>query len=240
MKITIAHMYPDLLNLYGDTGNITAFLYRLKKRGIESEVIEYSLSDEVDFENTDIFFVGGGSDRELRIVCEKMREYKDKIISYAENGGCILAVCGGFQILGKSYNLKDEVIEGIGLLDITAGYCDDRLIGDVVIESDVTGGKIVGFENHAGRMNLNNHKPLGKVLYGNGNDGKSGFEGVIYKNVIGSYLHGPLLPKNPALTDYILQKAIEKRYGSYSLEKLDDTLEEQAHDYIVKKLTINK
>lgn len=237
MKITIAHLYPDLLNLYGDNGNITALTYRLQKRGIEAEVKEYGLGDEIDFDNTDIVFIGGGSDKELRTVCTRMCEYKDKLISYAENGGCILAVCGGYQLLGKYYMLRDEKINGTGLLDICAQYSEERLIGDVVLKSELLGTTIVGFENHAGRMDTGTYTPLGKVLTGHGNDSESGNEGVIYKNVIGSYLHGPLLPKNPVLTDYILSKAIEKRYGKTKLAPLDDEIENLAHKYIVERFT---
>lgn len=236
MKITIAHLYPDLLNLYGDNGNITALTYRLKMRGIEAEVMEYGIADTIDFENTDIVFIGGGSDKELAVVCKRMCEYKEDLKTFAENGGCILAVCGGFEILGNYYILENEKIEATGILDIYAEHSSERLIGDVVIESEITGGTIVGFENHAGRMNTGNLKPLGKVIHGKGNDGKSGYEGVVYKNIIASYLHGPLLPKNPRLTDHIISKAIENRYGSVNLRELDDTLENLAHNYIVDKL----
>ncbi len=235
MKIAIAHLYPDLLNLYGDNGNITALTYRLEKRGIDSEVIEYGIDDEINFENTDIIFIGGGSDRELKIVCKRMCEYKSKLKEYAENGGCILAVCGGFQILGNYYMLGNEKIEGTGVLDIHAEHSAERLIGDVIIESKLIGTKIVGFENHAGRMHIGSLEPLGKVIHGNGNGSKDGFEGAVYKNVVASYLHGPLLPKNPKLTDFIISKAIEKRYGKFELPELDDTLENMAHDYIVDK-----
>jgi len=237
MKIKIAHLYPDLLNLYGDNGNITALTYRMQRRGIDSEVIEYKINDEIDFENTDIVFIGGGSDRELKMVCQKMCTFKNRLIEYAENGGCILAVCGGFQILGNYYMLGNEKIEGTGVLDIHADHSSERLIGDILIESELTGSTVVGFENHAGRMDIGSYAPLGRVISGHGNNGESGFEGVVYKNIIASYLHGPLLPKNPKLTDHIIAKAIEKRYGKAELAPLDDTLEMLAHQYIVNKLS---
>ena len=238
MKITIAHLYPDLLNLYGDNGNITALTYRLSKRGIEADVIEYGIEDRIDFENSDIIFIGGGSDSELKTVCSKMCEYKADLKTYAENGGCILAVCGGFQILGNYYMLGNEKIEATGVLNIHADHNPTRLIGDIVTESELIGTKIVGFENHAGRMDIGTHTPIGKVIAGYGNNSESGYEGVVYKNVIASYMHGPLLPKNPLLTDYIISKAIENRYGSFELAPLDDTLENLAHDYIVDKFYV--
>ena len=235
MKITIAHLYPDLLNLYGDTGNITALLYRMKKRGIEVDIKEISAGEKPDFESVDIVFVGGGSDKKNKIVCENMKSYADKLKAYVENGGTVLAVCGGFQIMGKSYKLGDETIDALGIVDITADCSAERLIGDVVLKSDILNTEIVGFENHSGLMDIGTYTPLGKVVAGYGNDGKSGYEGIVYKNLIGTYLHGPLLPKNPILADYIISGAIKKRYGSCELEKLDDTLEIEAHDYIVKR-----
>lgn len=239
MKITIAHLYPDLLNLYGDNGNITALTYRLRKRGIEAKVIEYGIDDEIDFDSSDIIFIGGGSDRELKVVCRRMYEYKERLREYAEKGGCILAVCGGFQILGNYYMLGSEKIEATGVLDIHADHNPERLIGDVIIESELIGSTIVGFENHAGRMHIGRHTPLGRVLAGNGNNSEDKTEGVVYKNVVASYMHGPLLPKNPLLTDHIISKAMENRYGSAKLSPLDDTLENQAHKYIADRL-LNK
>lgn len=235
MKITIAHLYPDLLNLYGDTGNITALRYRLEKRGIEAQVNEYAIDSKIDFENTDILFIGGGSDKEMKIVCEHMRQYRSELKEYVENGGCLLAVCGGFQLLGSFYMQGEEKIPALEVLDIRANYSPDRLIGDVVIQSELIGSTIVGFENHSGLMNIGKYSPLGKVIYGHGNNSSDGYEGLSYKNTIASYLHGPLLPKNPRLTDYIISKAIEKRYGSCDLSAIDDSIENMAHDYIVKR-----
>lgn len=235
MKITVAHLYPDLLNLYGDTGNITALAYRMQKRGIEANVIEYGIDDEIDFNAADILFLGGGSDKEMRIVCSRMREYRDKLKAYVEDDGCVLAVCGGYQLLGTSYMLGDETVPALEVLSISSAYSPDRLIGDIILQSDLLGTEIVGFENHNGLMDIGDYAPLGKVICGHGNNGQSGYEGVIYKNTIGTYLHGPLLPKNPALTDYIISKSIEKRYGLQTLAELDDKVENLAHDYIVNK-----
>lgn len=235
MEITIAHLYPELLNLYGDKGNIITLKRRLELRGITAHVKEYGLNDEIDFENTDIIFIGGGSDREQLLVCKRLCEFKDKIIAYAENGGVTVAVCGGYQLLGKYYKLNNDTVQGIGLLDIYTEQEKGRLIGNIVLESPLINGTIVGFENHGGRTYIGNHTPLGKVLAGYGNNEKEHAEGVIYKNVIATYLHGPLLPKNPKLADYILSCALKNKYSDATLTPLDDTLENAAHEYIVNK-----
>lgn len=235
MEITIAHLYPDLLNLYGDRGNIITLERRLKARGITANTVSYELSDKIDFSGTDIVFVGGGSDREQQLVCGRMCEMKNELKSYAEDGGTIVAVCGGYQLLGDYYQLENEKIPGTGLLDIYTEQGKGRLIGNVVLESEYVSSTIVGFENHGGRTYIGSHTPLGKVLYGNGNDDKSGYEGVVYKNVVATYLHGPLLPKNPILADKILKNAVERKYGSADFDDIDDTLETKAHEYIVNR-----
>lgn len=239
MEITIAHLYPDLLNLYGDRGNIITLKRRLEARGITAKVNQYELNDKIDFENTDIIFIGGGSDREQLLVCKKLCEIKDDIKAFAEDNGIILAVCGGYQLLGNYYKLDNETIEGIGLLDICTEQGKGRLIGNIILESELTGGTIVGFENHGGRTFTGNHTVLGKVLYGSGNNDSDGLEGVVYKNVIATYLHGPLLPKNPALADCIIKRAVERKYGSVELEPLDDSAENEAHNYIIKRFLKN-
>lgn len=237
MEISIAHLYPDLLNLYGDRGNIITLKRRLESRGISAKITEYELNGKIDFLNTDIIFIGGGSDREQLLVCKRLCEMKNDIRSYAEDGGSILAVCGGYQLLGNYYKMNDEKIEGIGLLDIYTEQGKGRLIGNIVLESELTGSTVVGFENHGGRTYIGNHTPLGKVVYGHGNIDDKGYEGVVYKNVIATYLHGPLLPKNPKLADYILKCALDKKYGKSELCGLDDTEENMAHDYIVKRFS---
>jgi hypothetical protein len=237
MKIKIMHLYPDLLNLYGDRGNIECLKRRLLWRGIDAEVVSYTC-DDTDFSlsDTDIVFLGGGSDREQKIVCSRLLEHKSELCEFAENGGTLIAVCGGYQLLGKYYKLEDETIEGLGLLDIYTEQGKGRLISNIVLESDFLSHKIVGFENHGGRTYIGSHKPLGKVLYGNGNADNAGAEGVVYKNVVATYLHGPLLPKNPELCDYILTNALKHKYSDFKgLEKLDDSLENTANEYIVKR-----
>ncbi|MBQ7902022.1 MAG: glutamine amidotransferase, partial [Clostridia bacterium] len=171
MKITIAHLYPDLLNLYGDKGNIITLQHRMEQRGIETQVKQYELNDDIDFENTDILFLGGGSDREQQLVCERLRQFKKQIKQYAEDNGCILAVCGGYQLLGNYYKLMDETIPGIELLDIYTEQKEGRLIGNIVLESELINSTIVGFENHGGRTYIGSHTPLGKAVYGSGNNG---------------------------------------------------------------------
>ena len=235
MKIKIMHLFPDLLNLYGDKGNIECMRKRLEWRGIECEVTEFTSDNtSLDLSDVDIVFLGGGSDREQKIVCSALMEYKDTIKEYAENNGSIIALCGGFHLLGKSCKLGDEAFEALGVLDVSTEQGSDRLISDVVLESELIGERaIIGFENHSERVNINSHKPLGKVLYGNGNDGKSGVEGVVYKNVIASNLHGPLFPKNPALCDYVLTNALKKKYSDFTeLSALDDTMENKANEYM--------
>ena len=179
MKLKIVHMYPDLLNLYGDKGNITAICKRLEWRGIASEVQCIELNDAVDFSDVDIVFLGGGSDREQIIVCKKLLEHKNAISDYVENKGVLFAVCGGYQLLGKYYKLENDTIEGLGIMDFYTEQESKRLIGKVVLESSITGGMITGFENHGGRT-ISDLPPLGKVLYGHGNNGKDKKEGSVF------------------------------------------------------------
>ncbi len=235
MKIKIAHIYPELLNLYGDNGNIASLTKRCEWRNIDVEVQKYSLNDDIDFDNIDILFIGGGSDKEQKIVCESLRKYSERIREYVENNGVLIAFCGGFEILGNYYKIKDETVQALGLIDMFTEYSDVRLIDDVIIQTDILDRPIVGFENHGGRVYINNNTPFGKVIYGNGNNGTDGFEGVIYKNVIGTYLHGPLLPKNPHLCDYIIKKALQNKYGDVELQELDDRIEFAANDYVVNR-----
>ena len=232
-KITIGHLYPDLLNLYGDRGNIACMMQRCIWRGIEAETKEFNLGDKIDFSEVDIVLLGGGSDREQMIVCQKLQEIQSDFKEYVEDGGVVIAVCGGYQLLGKYYKTEEGVIQGLDLVDLYTEQGEGRLIDNIVLQSDLVSMPVVGFENHGGRTCINNNKPLGKVLYGSGNDGKSGYEGVVYKNVIGTYLHGPLLPKNPQLADWLILHALQKKYGEQTeLTPLDDSQEKEANDYI--------
>lgn len=232
MSITIGHLYPDLLNLYGDRGNIACLIQRCKWRGIEASAVEINTDDEVDFSKFDIVLLGGGSDREQRIVCQNLLKIREDFQNYVENDGVVIAVCGGYQLLGRYYKTDDGLIKGLGLVDMYTEQGEDRLIENIVLQSELCDMPVVGFENHGGRTYINDNKPFGKVLYGHGNDGESGYEGIVYKNVIGTYLHGPLLPKNPQISDWLIQKALERKYGEVELKQLDDTLEKEANEYI--------
>lgn len=235
-KITIGHLYPDLLNLYGDRGNIQCMMKRCQWRGIEAETIEYSLEDEIDFSDLDIVLLGGGSDREQMIVCRRLQAIRESFQKYVEDYGVVIAVCGGYQLLGHYYQTDQGRIEGLHLVDLYTEQKPGRLIDNIVLKSDLFEMPVVGFENHGGRTNIGKNRPFGKVLYGSGNDGESGYEGVIYKNVIGTYLHGPLLPKNPQVCDYLITKALERKYGEkISLSLLEDREEKEANSYIVKR-----
>lgn len=231
-EITIGHLYPDLLNLYGDRGNIACLMKRCQWRGIEAETIEFELGDTIDFTKLDIVLLGGGSDREQRIVCQKLQGIQTDFKEYVEDGGVVIAVCGGYQLLGKYYQTEEGMIEGLHLVDLYTEQEEGRLIDNIVLKSGLFDMPVVGFENHGGRTYINDNKPFGKVLCGAGNDGKSGYEGVVYKNVIGTYLHGPLLPKNPQVCDWLIARALERKYGDGVLEPLDDSQELEANQYI--------
>ena len=241
MKITIGHLYPDLLNLYGDRGNIQCLMKRCLWRGIEAETIAYELDDRIDFSKLDIVLLGGGSDREQMLVCEKLKEIQKDFKAYVEDNGVVIAICGGYQLLGNYYKTDQGMIEGLKLVDMSTEQGKGRLIGNIVMQSDLFDMPIVGFENHGGRTTIGNNKSLGKVLSGYGNDGQSGEEGVVYKNVIGTYLNGPLLPKNPQLADLLISRALEKKYGKkIELEKLDDSEEQEANSYIFHRFVKNE
>ncbi|HHX24554.1 MAG TPA: glutamine amidotransferase [Thermoanaerobacterales bacterium] len=238
-NLTIGHLFPDLLNLYGDKGNIESLKKRANWRGIDVQVKEYDLSSEIYFDELDIVFIGAGSVREQLIVCEKLKQIETDLHTYVDNNGVLLAICSGYQLLGRYYKLQNETVTGLGILDIYTETGNSRLIGNVIIETNICGQKtkIVGFENHNGKTYINNHKPLGIVKYGNGNNGNDGLEGVMYKNVIGTYLHGPILPKNPLLADYLLETALRKAYPDtfIKLPELDDSLELKAREYIINR-----
>lgn len=236
MKLTIGHLYPDLLNLYGDRGNIQCLKMRLIWRGIEAEVREFRLGDTIDFAHLDVVLLGGGSDREQMIVCRRLQEIRKSFHDYVEDGGVTLAVCGGYQLLGHYYSTPEGKMEGLSLCDLYTEQGSPRLISNIVIRSDLLPYPIAGFENHGGRTYLGSEmQPLGDVLFGCGNNGEDGHEGVLWKNVAGTYLHGPLLPKNPHLCDLLLSRALERRFGDGTLEPLDDTQEREANDYIVRR-----
>ena len=236
MEINIYHMYPDLLNLYGDIGNVTCLKKRCEWRGIDVNVVDFSLSNERNINEADIFFMGGGSDRGQSIVYSHFLKYKKGVSNAIEDGSVFLAICGGYQLLGESYiDAEGLEIPGIGVFDYNTKSEEGRLIGNVIIENKqgLEPKTIVGFENHGGRT-YHDYDALGSVIAGNGNNGKDGLEGMIYKNCIGTYLHGPILPKNPHLADHIILSALKRRYDVKKLEKLDDYREYEAHNRVLE------
>ena len=240
MDIKIVHLYPDLLNLYGDRGNIQCMVMRCRWRGIDASVREYRLTDTVRFDDADIVLLGGGSDREQQIVCTKLQSIRSEMAAYVEDGGSVIAVCGGYQLLGHYYDTPDGRMDGLSLVDLYTEQGSPRLISNVVLKSEDFPYEIVGFENHGGRTYIGSNHPFGQVSYGYGNNGQDHTEGVMYKNVIGTYLHGPLLPKNPHVCDRLISTALERKYGKGELEELDDSMERAANRYIVERFAAEK
>ncbi|SKA83867.1 hypothetical protein SAMN05428976_10670 [Clostridium sp. USBA 49] len=238
MEINICHLYPDLLNVYGDLGNILILKYRLVQRGIQVNISNISIGDDFDPNKFDIVFFGGGQDYEQSIVSKDLMDKKASSISkYIESSKVFLSICGGYQLLGKYYTTpKGEKLQGLGILDIYTEGSNKRFIGNTVIYNEEFNETYVGFENHSGKTYIGNLKPLGKVIAGYGNNGEDGFEGCIYKNTFCTYFHGPLLSKNPELADRLIIKALEKKYGSgLILEDLDDNFEIKAKEFIVNR-----
>lgn len=238
-QITICHLYPELLNLYGDTGNITALVKRCQWRNIQVNVVKYNVGDHIKFTDIDIFFIGGGADSEQGIASSDMSKIKPYLQQAIEECKVLLAICGGYQLLGKYYHTRQGPIEGLGILDLHTESGDKRLVGNIVVK--MTAEKpyfLVGFENHTGRTFLHGLKPLGYVVSGHGNNGIDRTEGVRYKNVFGTYLHGPILPKNPVLCDELIQIALKNKYGVENISELDDSMEEMARRHILKSLHI--
>lgn len=238
--LTIVHLFPELLNLYGDGGNVIALTRRLQWRGLPVEVREVGMGDAMDFSQADIVFIGGGADREQMIVKDAMVARKSELSAYVADGGVLLAVCGGYQFLGHSYAMDDVVVEGLGVIDMETVRGEGRLIGNAAIQSDICDAPIVGFENHGGRTTLGpDAKPLGRVLGKTfGNNGEDGFEGVHQGNLIGTYLHGPLLPKNPQVADYLIARAFDRRGDALELAPLDDAIELEANRVMAERLNV--
>lgn len=235
MKLTIGHLYPNLLNLYGDRGNAKCLQRRLQWRGIEGDVVMLS-GNRIDFRKVDVLLLGGGSDREQEIACGYLKKVAGELREYVESGGVLLAVCGGYQLLGNYYRTAKTVIEGLGILDIHTEWKPERLVGDVILDSPAFRSPVVGFENHGGRTYIGEYEPLGRVRQGHGNTDEGEWEGILYKNVCATYLHGPLLPKNPEVCDYLLERALKRKYGNETrLWALPDELEHMANEYMVKR-----
>ncbi len=244
MKFTVGWLYPDLMNIYGDRGNILTLLRRAEWHGFEAGVVELQRGPAGEqMRDVDVFFFGGGQDREQALIYDDLREHKQEHLKAAvENGAQVLAVCGGYQLLGHYYQTADgERFDGIGLLDVTTKAGKKRFIGDVVVQASealhLAPGTLVGFENHSGRTYLGpDARPLGKVLQGHGNNGADRTEGAVQGGMIGTYLHGSLLPKNPHLADHLIANAIRRRDERASeLSHLDDSEELAAHGWILQR-----
>ena len=229
--LRVCALYPDLMNIYADRGNLLVLERRCAWRGIGFDVRAAGLGDAVDPDAHDLFYLGGGQDRDQRLCAfDLVQTKRDALHAAAARGALVLGVCGGFQLLGHAYALGDEEIPGLGLVDLhTVRGAGERLIGNVAIEVELEPGArrvLAGFENHGGRTHLGaGERPLGRILRGHGNTGASGAEGVRRGSVIGTYLHGPLLPKNVWFADWLIATAT----GTRDLAPLDDTLEEAAH-----------
>ena len=237
LEISIAHLYPKHLNLYGDMGNIITLIKRCEWRGIN---VVY---DKIDFNDKlashDLYFIGGGQDKQQQEVAGELYKNKEFFLKERDSGAVFLGICGGYQLFGHYYQPFDgEKLKGISLIDAYTVAGKKRFIGNVTVKTDfLYPDTLVGFENHSGLTYLQGDcKPLGTVVTGNGNNGVDRTEGVRYKNVFGTYLHGSLLPKNPHFADYLIELALKKHYGrDFSLQKLDDTIEIKTHESLVGK-----
>lgn len=233
--LRLCHLYPGQMNIYADRGNIAVLARRLEWRGMRLEVTEAGLGERIEPRAHDLYYLGGGQDRDQRVVAEDLVATKGEALREAVAGGAAaLCVCGGFQLAGHGYTGTDGTrMPGVGILDLDTVAGPTRLIGNLVIEAELDGERrrVVGFENHAGRTRLGpGCRPLGRVVRGHGNNGEDGAEGGVAGRVIGTYLHGPLLPKNPWLADRIIAWALAHRLGEPpELPPLDDALEEAAH-----------
>ncbi|MCR5664050.1 MAG: glutamine amidotransferase [Oscillospiraceae bacterium] len=235
MELTLCHLYPDVLNLYGDGGNIITLTRRLRWRGIDVKLERLPIGSPVSLTGADLVFIGGGQDFEQEVLLEDLHRGRDREIRAAvEDGVPFLTICGGYQMLGAYYETFDGVrCDFIGALDLYTVGAKERMIGNYKFRCtpEAGGSVIVGFENHSGKTRLGaGVRPLGRVLSGYGNNGEDGTEGAHYKNVFGSYSHGPMLPKNPEFADLLLRTALERKYGRAELAPLDDRAELAAHD----------
>ena len=241
MELKICHLYPDVLNLYGDGGNIVCMKKRLEWRGIDVSVTKMPIGSSGSLGGFDLFFIGGGQDFEQEVLLNDLHKGKAASLKAAvEDGKTFLAICGGYQMMGNYYQTHDGThFDFIGAVDYYTVGTDVRMTGDYKFKCEpVSGGStVVGFENHSGKTYLGaGVEPLGRVLAGCGNNGEDGTEGVRYKNLFGTYSHGPLLPKNPELCDVILLSALERKYGRAELSALDDSAELAAHDVMCGRI----
>ena len=239
MELKICHLYPDVLNLYGDRGNVICMEKRLQWRGIDVVTTGISIGQPLKASQYDLLFIGGGQDFEQEVLLPDLASGKTAELKAAvEDGVPVLAICGGYQMLGSYYKTWDgHQCDFTGILDLYTEGARERMIGNYMFACDELGVNVVGFENHSGKTYLGSSvKPMGRVLSGFGNNGQDKTEGARYKNVFATYSHGCLLPKNPVLADFILKTALERKYGTAELEPLDDVFENQAHSYMENRL----
>ena len=235
--VNIYHLFPSLLNLHGDKGNIAVLSKRCAWRGIDANVVDAESVSEISFDNADIVLLGGGGKNEVFNVLQSLLPIADRIRKYIENGGILLAVCEGYHMLGECFNIADETTAGLGILDIATVAGERRLAENLIIKTTIASQSVtlVGFENHIGYTDIREHTPFGKVVYGYGNNASSGHEGVWHKNLIGTNMHGPLLPKSPELCDHMLLTALTKKYGQIferGLMPLGDKIEFEARRFV--------
>lgn len=240
MNLKILWMYHNLMDLYGDKGNTEVLRVRAEKRGIQTTIDTCTIGQEVNVSEYDLFFLGGGADKEQNLIFEDLLSRKENIREAMQNNTAFLLICGGYQLFGKYYKDQDgSIVEGLGFFDYytEASNRNERCIGNIAVETTMDGEtfEVIGFENHGGQTK-NVSTPFAKVLKGYGNTISDGQEGFMNNQVLATYMHGPLLPKNPKIADKIIQRAIRKRYGQVTLEPLDDTLEYKAQEVMLKRL----
>lgn len=238
MELKICHLYPDVLNLYGDRGNVLCMKKRLLWRGVDYSVTGLPIGENLPLSGFDLFFIGGGQDFEQEVLLRDLGNRKAaELKAAAEDGIPFLCVCGGYQLMGHYYETAKGVrCDYLGVMDLYTVGAETRMIGNFAF--DFEGTPVVGFENHSGRTFLGaDAAPLGKVISGFGNNGADGTEGARYKNVFGTYSHGPALPKNPVFCDYILETALRRKYGEAELTPISDMAENEAHNTMLKRIT---
>lgn len=244
MELRILWMYNNLMDLYGDKGNIEVLKERCRKREISCIVDTCTIGDTCDVNDYDLFFLGGGADHEQNLIYEDLISRKESILNAMEHNTAFLLICGGYQLFGQYYKDQDgEVMEGLQLFPYftIASDRDHRCIGNIAIETTMEGEtfQVVGFENHGGQTQ-NVETPFGKVLSGHGNQYQSSYEGFMNDQVVATYMHGPLLPKNPKVADALLKRGLRKRYGEVELKPLDDTLENKAREVMLERLHLKE
>lgn len=239
MELDICHLYPDLLNVYGDVGNIIILKDRLLKRGINVNVHNISVGDSFNYKDYDIVLLGGGQDSEQTIVSKDLTSKRDEVKKYIEAEKVMLTICGGYQLLGEYYiGSNGEMIKGLDLIDIRTEKGDTRFIGDTICKEIETNEYLIGFENHGGRTILGEKvRPIGEVVVGYGNNGNDKTCGCIYKNTFGTYFHGSFLSKNPKFADKLIKKALFNKYSEdVELEQLDDEFYDKAREVMLDRL----